>query len=305
MPTPEIKSLLTGTPKREVLVYARVSGKEQKKTLKTQVESLEKDLKQMGVKRIRVFQEQVSGTKRLDERPALRELVEYAQAKGEGKTAIVVRDTQRISRDPWIVGRIYDPLRELDIPLVSFANGGLIASTDKTPQPSGDLLMPILVSIGGQEIQVGKERTKRGTAASAEKGIFAGTPLSLYPKDAVSPWAELARFVPLMAEGTLSGAEAARRLGKSTSWVRKSRDRLNTIRELGVLDEWLSIVDMIRQMEIKNGEGFGKGATKPMRAVRRMTGGYIDSPTKFPAPTMDDLNEYFTNWKLYQPKRTK
>lgn len=308
MPTHAIKALLTGSPKREVLLYARVSGKEQKKTLKTQVESMEDELKSMGVKRIKTYQEQVSGTKRLEDRPALKELVEYAISKGPSKTVIVVRDTQRISRDPWTVGAIYDPLREIDVPMVSFANGGLIASTDMTPQPAGDLLMPIMVSIGSQEISVGKERSKRGTKESKKKGIFAGTPLDMYPKEALSPWAELARYGPMLATKEISGAEVSRRLGRSTSWTTKSRKRLTLIREAvgdAGLKKWLKVLEMVRDMEIKHGKGWGKGAGGPMKAVRRMTGGYIDSPWKFPMPSQADMDLYFTNWQDYQAKRTK
>ena len=296
---------------RFLVVYIRASTREQLGTLKQQesalIEILKKEYK-IPASRIKVFAEQVSGTKRLPERPELQKAIEFAVSKGAGKSAIVVRDTQRISRDPWIVGRIYDPLRELDIPLIALANGGNVASTDKTPQVNGDLLMPIYTAIGGQEISIGKERTAGGVKAARAKGIFAGTPLSLYPKDALNPWLELDRFLPSLLAKDISNAEVSRRLGKSTSWTRKSTERLTNLKA-GLsgtkYQQWLDVVDMIRNMEIENGEGFGKGATKAMRAVRRMTSGYIDSPMNFPAPTEEDLQEYFVNWREYQPKRPK
>jgi hypothetical protein len=42
-----------------------------------------------------------------------------------------------------------------------------------------------------------------------------------------------------------------------------------------------------------------------MKAVRRMTSGYENQPFDFTAPTDADLMEYFTNFNLYKPKRSK
>ena len=306
MVTDAIRGLLTDAPKREVLLYARVSGKKQKKGLQDQVDSMKNDLKKMGVKRIKVFSEIVSGAKRIGDRPQLQAMVDYAFSKPAGATAIVVRDAQRFSRDPYMLGAIYDPLRVHDVPLVSFGNGGLIASTDMQRQPAGDLLIPILSTLGKQEVDIGRERSERGTEFSREQGIFSGTPIELYPKEALNPYTELMRLIPVVAAGKMSQRDASKRLGKSTSWFRKAKERIAGIRDLGgdYLKDWLEVLNEIRDMEVEHGKGWGKKPDKRMAAVRRMTGGYMDQPNNFPRPTSDDLMEYFTNYKLYRAKKT-
>ena len=248
----------------------------------------------------KVFMEQVSGTSR--QPPELLKAIEYAASK-PSKAFIIVRDFQRISRN-WRYGAAnIVPLFEADIPIVSVLRNSM-SSTDKNVQDD-DWLMAVFMGIGAQEVDQLKKRTLTGTRAAQKAGIFAGTPLSLYPEDAINPYAELVRFLPLMAAGELSGAEASRRLEKSTSWTRKTRSRLNGIMEMDKLDEWLSVIEKIRDMEIQHGQGFGKGASPRMKAVRRMTSGYIDNPSKMEAPTQSDLEEYYENYLKYQPKRQK
>jgi len=300
-----VKAALKG---REPLIYARVSTGEQKATLPAQAGTVADWLKGLGVRRKpRVFMEQVSGTKRLAQRPVLAEMIEYANTK-PGKVAIVVRDTQRLSRNPWIAGAIYDPMREIDVPLISMEAGGKVASTDKTVQVEGDLLMPILTAVGGQEISLRLEQTKAGVAAARKKGVFTGSPLSLYSSEPLNPYRELHRLRPLIIAKELPQARAAARLEKSTSWLRKTLIRLSDVEGLVGTDglmKWLDTLDLIRAMEQAHGEGMGSRATKAMRAVRRQTVAYISQPDKWPKPTQATLDDYFTNWRKYQPKRTK
>ena len=299
----QLKEALKG---RLPVIYARVSTDEQKGTLNPQVKELKEALLAIGVKREPVvFKEQISGTLRTRDRPALKEMTEFLEKKA-GKAAIVVRDTQRLSRNPWIAGAIYDPLRELDIPLVSFEAGGKVASTDKTPQVEGDLLMPILTAIGGQEISLRKEQSGKGTKQSRAKGIYSGTPLELFPKLAFSPIHELVGLLPLIVSKEMTGVGVSDRLGRSTKWMRDRRDHFAEIRESGAdFEEWLSVLTMLRTMEQRHGKGFGEAALKPMRAVRRMTSGYVAEPWNFEAPTQADLDDYLKNYVKYQPKRTK
>ena len=78
---------------REPVLYARVSTKDQRKTLKTQIAVLEKWLKDNGITRKpKIFQEQVSGTS--SEPPQLLKAIEYCVAR-PSKTFLLVRDFQR------------------------------------------------------------------------------------------------------------------------------------------------------------------------------------------------------------------
>jgi hypothetical protein len=181
-------------------------------------------------------------------------------------------------------------------------NEPIITGTKKVPQPAADLLAPILVAAGGSEVSTRKKQTLQGVAASRKKGIFSGTPLSLYPDEKIEPRREQLR---LLAAG-IGQSEGSRRLGKSSGYWRDNRDTMRKYRELGVLDDWLDTIDLIRAMEQEKGEGKGTRAGVKMKTVRRMTSGYLNDPTAgFPKPTQEMLDEYYSNFNKYRPKRKK
>jgi len=285
---------------RKIIIYARVSTEEQKGTLSTQVAAIKKGLKDLGIKQVpEVFQEQASGTK--IDRPELRKAVEAAM-NSKKPAAIVVRDIQRLSRDPYDLGVIYSPLRDANTPVVSI-NEPVVLGTRKVPQPAADLLAPILVAAGGSEVSTRLVQTMQGVERSAAKGIFAGTPLSLFPDEPLEPRRELIRLV----DAGVRQVEGSRRLGKSTSWWRKNLATINKYREAGVLDDWLEAIDLIRAYEQEKGEGKGPKAGVKMKIVRRMTSGYLANPLdpRVSKPTQEDLDEYFFNFNKYKPKRSK
>lgn len=283
---------------RQPVIYARVSTDEQKKTLGNQVAGLEKWLTTEGITREpKVFKEQVSGTVALP--PALNEAIQYCIAR-PSKTFLLVRDFQRISRNWRYGGRNMIALYENDVPVVS-ALKNQMSSTSKSLQDE-DWLIGLFMSIGAQEVDQIKKRTQAGTEASQAQGIFSGSPPNLYSEEAMNPYRELER---LLAAG-IGQTEGSRRLGRSTSWFRKRRDFLRDIRERGgdeLVNTWLDVSDKIRTIQ----QGLGKSADdkKRMRAVLRMTSGFLQQPFNFPAPTDADLTNYVTNFKDFQPKRKK
>ena len=295
----EKKEALKG---RKVFVYSRVSTDEQKGTLPSQTKAIMKGLSALGFKgKPVVFEEQASGTK--IDRPVLTQMI--AQAKASEKPAvIVVRDIQRFSRDPYDLGELYNPLKSMEIPIMSI-NEPLVLGTRKVPAPSADLLAPILVAAGGQEVNTRLQQTLQGVAASKAKGISAGSPVDLYPKDALEPRGEIVR---LLKVPNMSGSEIARRIGKSTSFFRKTKKKIQDILSAGgdaLLADWLETINAVRNMEIERGAGLGKRAGVRMRTVRRMTSGYINNPAAFAKPSQADLENYFNNFNDFKPKRTK
>lgn len=285
---------------RKVFVYARVSTDEQTGTLPSQTATVLEGLKRLGYKgKPEVFAEQASGTK--IGREQLTAMIKAAKAS-KRPAVIVVRDIQRFSRDPYDLGELYNPLRRLDIPILSI-NEPIVTGTPKHPSPSSDLLAPVLTAAGGQEVQTRLKQTLQGVARSREAGIFAGTPLSLYPDEAIEPRREQLRLIEL----GIGQSEGARRLGKSSSYWRKNRDLMAGYALAGVLDDWLNTIDLIRAMEQERGEGKGTKAGVKMKTVRRMTSGYLNDPVAFrdSVPTQADLEEYFTNFNDYRAKRKK
>jgi len=285
---------------REPVLYVRASTKEQKGTLKTQEAVLRDWLKRNGITRKpRVEAEQVSGTTM--QPPGLLRAVGYC-AERPGKTFLLVRDYQRFSRNWRYGGANMIPLYESDTPVVS-ALKNQISSTAKTIRDE-DWLIGLFMAVGAQEVDQLKKRTQTGVAEARKAGILRGTNKDFYSKEALNPYRELVR---LLGEG-IGQNEGARRLGRSTAWWRKNRDFLALIRERGgdeLLDAWLDSSDRIREIEQRF--NFGKAAKekKILRAVRRMTSGWVQEPYNFTQPTEDDFTEYITNFKEYQPKRSK
>jgi DNA invertase Pin-like site-specific DNA recombinase len=292
--------------------YLRVSTTKQEGTLPTQQKDVAEKAKKLGLKRITYFQEQASGKNN----PFRKELVKMIQfavdQKRNGKTPIILmRDIQRFARDPYDIGFIYkysptieDSLWTNNIPLVSL-NERLTTGTKDFKSLTGDFLAPLFINIGGQEVDTRAKQTRAAVKAARDKGILAGTPINLYYKDKLNPLRELDRY---LRAGDISQAEMARRIGRSKSWVRDTKMKFAEIRNKHPLGEvgfqkWLDVSDLVRNMEKEFGARSGTGATKRMIAVGRMTSGYFARPYEFDAPTQEDLNEYYENFKLYQPKR--
>jgi len=291
----EKKDALKG---RKVFIYSRVSTPEQEGTLEDQTSAVKQGLKELGFTgKPEVFEEQMSGTK--IDRPVLTEMIRQAK-ESKRPAVIVVRDIQRFSRDPYDLGELYNPLKNVEIPVLSI-NEPLVLGTRKVPAPGSDLLAPILVAAGGQEVSTRLQQTLQGVEESRKKGIFSGTPLDLYPKDALEPRGEMIRYL----KAGVNPTQTSKRLGKSTSWVRKNKVVVEEILLAGgdkLLASWLQAINLVRDMEIEKGEGKGPKATVRMKTVRRMTSGYLATPKDFDAPTQADLNEYFNNFSDYKKR---
>lgn len=294
----DFKKALKG---REPVIYVRVSTKEQAGTLKTQIETVEKWLKTNGLTRkAKVFKEQTSGTN--PNPPELLKAIEYATSK-PGKSFLAVRDFQRISRNWRYGGKNLIPLFENDVPVVSAIKNQM--SSTKQAVEDADWLIGLFMALGAQEVDQLKKRTEAGTAAAREKGVLRGTNKDFYPKEALNPYRELKRLL----EAGIGQNEASRRLGRSTAWFRKNRDFFRKVKEgkdgARLLNSWLDLSDKIRTIEQDLRFGKTKEEQQKIRAVRRMTSGFVQEPFNFPIPTDEMLEEYMTNFKEYQPKRTK
>lgn len=292
--------------------YLRVSTTKQEGTLPTQQKDVAEKAKKLGLKRIKYFQEQASG-KNNPFRQELVKMIQYAvDQKRAGKTPIILmRDIQRLARDPYDIGFIYkysptveDSLWTNNIPLVSL-NERLTTGTKDFQSLTGDFLAPLFINIGGQEVATRTKQTRSAVAQARAKGILAGTPINLYYKEPLNPLRELERL--LKVDG-LSQRDIAKRVGRSPSWVRDTKFKFAEIRskhpegEKGFQD-WLDVGDMVRNMEKEFGPRTGSGSTKRMIAVGRMTSGYFARPFEFSTPTQEDLDFYYNNFKEFQPKR--
>jgi DNA invertase Pin-like site-specific DNA recombinase len=287
----------------KVRVYLRVSTTGQEGTLPDQEKTVLSGLKSLGFKgKPEIYSEQASGTKK-DRKELLRMLQDIRDSPKE--SVVVVRDFQRFTRDPVHYGALWDEFRDRGIRIVSI-NENLATGTAKNVEPQADLLVPILIAAGGSEVNIRKEQTQQGLDRSKEKGILQGSAPLFYRKEPLEPRRELRR----MLQAGLGVLETSRRIGKSTSFVRKNRDKMQTILIEGnesSLQDWLDTLDLIRAyMNEKDEDDRGSKATKRMKTVVRMVSGYLNNPNAgFPKPTRADIEEYYNNFGLYKVKKKR
>ena len=291
-----MKEKLDALKGRKVIIYARVSSVKKEGTLGDQIKAVKAGLKALGYKGIpSVFQEQASGTKMSEkERPELWNAINEAK-QSKRPAVIVVRDIQRFSRDPYHIGVLYQPLREQEIPVMTI-NEPIVLGTLKEPQPSSDLIAPIMISAGGSEVSTRKKQTFQGMEESRKLGISGGANFQLHANDSLSPFREVGRMVGI------NPTEAGRRIEMTKGWVDKQRIKQGKMTP-ALLEQWLTSIDLIRAMERKHGNGIGRNATVRMKAVRRMTGGFLYRPAEHPPVTQEMIDEYFNNYNAYKPRK--
>ena len=295
---------------KKVYIYARVSTSEQEGTLPDQVKAIKKGLKALGFKGVPlVYEEQGSGTDL--NRPVVNQMITDIIESGK-PAVVVVRDIQRASRDFMDIGELFGPLRRLEkgggVPIVSI-NEPIVTSTKTEPQPTGNLLASVFIGAGGQEVQTRKKQSLQGMKESKARGIKGGSPIELYPEETLNPLEEARRLIKM----GVGQNEGARRVGRSTSWWKKQKSRIESLLLSGgdkKEEEWFKVMEMIRNMEIERGRGIAKKGTKArtsvrMQIVRRMTSAYENQPMDFPTPTREMLEEYYTNFNEYKPKRSR
>jgi len=296
---------------RTPVIYARVSTGDQTGTLPTQIDAVKGWLKREKIpgSRIKTFKEQVSGT--ATNPPEFTKAVMFVLANPE-KYFLIVRDWQRISRNWRFGGKLMADLYEANIPVVSTIQNQISGTIDNPTDD--DWLIGLYMSIGAQEVDQTKRRIKTGITASKKKGILSGQPKLVYPDEELNPYRELDRLL----KAGIGQSEGARRLNKSTSWFRKNRDFFRETRERGgdeLLEKWMKLIDYYRALEQEHGSAQGRttqGRTGAKRfisgnprvlAVRRMTGGFVQQPWNYDEPTVEEMEEYFNNFKQYQKIR--
>ena len=235
----------------KVRVYLRVSSEGQEGTLPDQEKTVLQGLKRLGFKgKPQIYQEQASGTKK--RREQLQQMLTDMR-RSDKDSVVVVRDFQRFTRDPVHYGALWDEFRDRGLRIVSI-NENMVTGTSAMPDPQADLLVPILIAAGGSEVNIRKGQTAQGVQRAREKGIFSGTRPELFRKEAIEPRREMIR---LLREG-VGQTEVSRRIGKSTSFVRKNRAKHSRIVELGgeeLLNDYLDAIDLVREFMNEKDEG--------------------------------------------------
>ena len=174
--------------------YARVSTQDQKPELQLDA------LKAAGCEK--VFEEKASGAQR--ERPELAAALDYMR---NGDT-LVVWKLDRLARS---LKQLIETVEKLEEKGVGFRS--LTESIDTTTS-GGRLIFHIFGALAEFERSIIRERTKAGLDAARARGRVGGRPPSLSDDD-------IAAARALLADGSITTREVAKRLGVSVSTLYK------------------------------------------------------------------------------------
>lgn len=134
-------------------------------------------LLEAGVKPEWIWEETVSGTKPLEERPVLQDMLNSIR---KGEDTIVLDDLTRLSRRYDDIGKILNILKEKKVELIVLNNEALNIKTgnETIDKMLFDIVSSVFALISENETKERARRQKAGIKVAKEKGIYAGRPQS-------------------------------------------------------------------------------------------------------------------------------
>ena len=142
----------------KVVIYARVSTREQ--DYDRQLVELREYADRMGYEVVREFSEKVSGAKKVEERTALSELLNFIQTTPVDK--ILIYECSRLSRRVVDFLKIIEELTAQKISVYIHQNGLETLSPDGTPNPIANLVLGILAQFNSMERNLIRSRMESG-----------------------------------------------------------------------------------------------------------------------------------------------
>jgi DNA invertase Pin-like site-specific DNA recombinase len=155
---------------KRVVIYARVSTSAQ--DTQSQVNDLQKHADKEGLEIVKIYKDEISGLKSIDERKELLDMVDFVISNKIDM--VLVWEISRLSRKTKITLEIIDRLSEKKINLYIHKDRQNTLNQDGTVNHNTTLLISILSSIANVEATITKERSKRGLREAAEKSHFSG-----------------------------------------------------------------------------------------------------------------------------------
>lgn len=142
----------------KVVIYARVSTKTQ--DYDRQLAELREYADRMGYEVVREFSEKVSGAKRVEERTALTELLNFIKTTLVDK--ILIYECSRLSRRVVDFLQIVEELTTRRISVYIHQNGLETLCPDGTPNPIANLVLGILAQFNSLERNLIRSRMESG-----------------------------------------------------------------------------------------------------------------------------------------------
>lgn len=145
---------------KRVCIYARVSSSNGTQDYQRQINDLTAFASQNNYEVVKVFAEQVSGTKKNSERPALMEMIEFVKCNAIDK--VLVAELSRLGRDTLQTLQTIELLNQNKISLYIQNYNIETLTADKEVNPMSQFLITILAEVARMERKTIRERVESG-----------------------------------------------------------------------------------------------------------------------------------------------
>ena len=203
----------------KVVLYARVSTSAQDYT--RQITELRKYAKKQNYEIVKEFSEKISGAKKIEERAAIKELLDFVSQNKVEK--VLVYECSRLSRRQLDFLSIIEQLTELGVSLYVLQNGLETLLPDGRPSPLSSLVLGVISEFNSLEKSLIRARCASGYEHYREKGGKVGRKEG-YRKSEEDYRTTYDREITLLSKGnTLKDVRAI--TGTSINTLRKLKDK--------------------------------------------------------------------------------
>ena len=203
----------------KVVIYARVSTSTQDYT--RQITELRKYAKKQNYEIVKEFSEKISGGKKIEERAAIKELLDFVQDNKVEK--VLVYECSRLSRRQLDFLSIIEQLTEAGVSLYILQNGLETLLPDGKPNPIANLCFGIIAEFNNLEKNLIRARMASGYEHHRASGGRVGRKEG-YRKSEEEYRMTYEREISLLAKGnTLKDVRAI--TGTSINTLRKLREK--------------------------------------------------------------------------------
>ena len=203
----------------KVVIYARVSTSTQDYT--RQITELRKYAKKQDYEIVKEFSEKISGGKKIEERVAIKELLDFVSQNKVEK--VLVYECSRLSRRQLDFLSIIEQLTELGVSLYVLQNGLETLLPDGRPSPLSSLVLGVISEFNSLEKSLIRARCASGYEHYRDKGGRVGRKKG-YRKSEDEYRTTYDREIALLSKGnTLADVRAI--TGTSINTLRKLKDK--------------------------------------------------------------------------------
>ena len=203
----------------KVVLYARVSTSAQDYT--RQITELRKYAKKQNYEIVKEFSEKISGAKKIEERAAIKELLDFVSQNKVEK--VLVYECSRLSRRQLDFLSIIEQLTELGVSLYVLQNGLETLLPDGRPSPLSSLVLGVISEFNSLEKSLIRARCASGYEHYREKGGKVGRKEG-YRKSDEDYRTTYDREITLLSKGnTLKDVRAI--TGTSINTLRKLKEK--------------------------------------------------------------------------------